>query len=84
MITLPATTRDIGEQLSSEHASQKVKNREALVQIMSSVRYLCRQGLAMRGDGDESDSNLHQLLSLKAADDLNPEELAETKRECVY
>ena len=71
MITIPSTTGDIGEQLSLKHAAQKVKNRQALLQIMSCVRFLCRQGLAMRGDGDESDSNLHQLLRMKAEDDPN-------------
>ena len=29
MITLPSTTRDVGEQLSQEHAAQKVKNSHA-------------------------------------------------------
>ena len=71
MVTFPATTRDIGEQLSSQHAPQKVKNSEALLQIMSCIRFLSRQGLAMRGDGDESDANLQQLLCMKAADNPN-------------
>ena len=30
VITLPATTRGIGEQLSHQHALQKEKNRDAL------------------------------------------------------
>ena len=51
MVTFPATTRDIGEQLSSQHAPQKVKNTEALLQIMSCIPFLSRQGLAMRGRG---------------------------------
>ena len=38
---------------------------------MSSIQFLSRQGLAIRGDGDESDSNLHQLLSMKAEEDSN-------------
>lgn len=32
---------------------------------------MCRQGLAIRGDGDEADSNLHQLLRMKAEEDQN-------------
>lgn len=36
---------------------------------MSSIRFLCRQGLALRGHHDESDSNLKQLLRMKAEDD---------------
>lgn len=71
MVTLPATTRDIGEQLSQQHAAQKVKNSEALLQIMSCIRFLSRQVLAMRGDGNESDGNLQELLYMKAADNPN-------------
>ena len=36
---------------------------------MSSIQFLSRQGLAMRSDGDKSDSKLHQLLSMKAEED---------------
>ena len=35
---------------------------------MSTVRFLARQGLALRGDGDESDSTIHQLLLLRGED----------------
>lgn len=55
--------------LSQQHADQKAKNRQALHQIVSSIRFLCRQGLALRGHHDESDSNLKQLLRMKAEDD---------------
>ena len=80
---LPATTRDIGEQLSHQHAAQKVNNRQALLQIVSSIRFLSRQGLAMRGDGDESDGNLNQLLRMKAEGDPNLAEWLKSK-ENVY
>ena len=36
---------------------------------MSSVRYLARQALPIRGDGDESNSNYMQLLKLRGKDD---------------
>lgn len=71
MVVLPATTAYIGEHSSHQHASQKVKNKQPLHQIVSSLRYLCRQGLPIRGDGDESDSNLNQLLQLKSESDPN-------------
>ena len=73
-------TRDIGEQPSQQHAAQKVKNRQALYQSLSS---LGRQGLAIRGDGNESDGNFQQLLQMKAMDDPN---LAEwlRRKENVY
>ena len=59
---LPSTTRDIGEQLSQQHAAQKLKNRQALDQILSLIRFLGREGLAVRGDQNESDSNFQHLL----------------------
>ena len=43
------------------HSKEKRDNRECLLKILSSVRLLARQGLALRGDGDESDSNYIQL-----------------------
>ena len=34
------------------------------------MRYLARQGIALRGDGDESNSNFMQLLRLRHNEDL--------------
>ena len=83
IITLPLTTRDIGEQLSQQHATQKLNNQQSLYQIISSIRYLGRQGLAFRGDGNESDGNFHQLLRMKAEEDPNLDEWLRRK-ENVY
>ena len=52
MITLPKTTKDIGETLSTKHAENKNDNRECLLKILSSLRFLGRQGLQIRGDGE--------------------------------
>ena len=68
-ITLPATTRDIGEQLLQEHEKEKETNRKMLLKVISCIQYLARQGLALRGDGDEKDRNFMQLLKLKGEDD---------------
>ncbi len=68
IITLPATTVNIGEQLSREHAKEKEVSRDMLLEIISSIRYLGRQGLALRGDGEE-DGNFMQILKVKAEDD---------------
>ena len=62
MITNSATTPNIGEMLSNQHAISKGKNREALHQIFTAIRFLCRHGLALRGDGCEKDGNFTQLL----------------------
>jgi len=69
MIRIPATTKDIGEQLSQQHAKEKEENRKMFLKILSSIRYLARQGLPLRGDGDEQDGNFLQLLKLKGEDD---------------
>ena len=59
--------------LSSQYAREKEENRAYLMQILSSICFLARQGLALQGDND-SDSNMHQLLLLRAID--NPKILS--------
>ena len=76
---IPKTTKDVGEMLSSAYAQQKAENREMLKIILSSIRFLGRQGLAFRGRfkagddvsvGGEVDSNFVQLLKTRAEDNL--------------
>ena len=69
VITLPKTTKDIGETLSNKHAEEKEYNRDCLRKILSSLRFLGRQALPIRGDGDETDGNYIQLLTLRGEDD---------------
>ena len=45
VVTLPKTTKDIGEQLSRAHRLEKEQARDMLQLILSSVRFLARQGL---------------------------------------
>ena len=68
VITLPQTTRDVGDLLSTAHAAEKRKNRQCLIAIAESIRFLARQGIALRGDLDECDGNFTQLLRLRAVD----------------
>ena len=70
-VTLPAITKNVGEHLSHDHAVQKVNSQQALLQVLSSVRFLSRQSLAYRGDGDEAHGNLQQLLCLQSKKDPN-------------
>ena len=63
-----SSTVDIGDMLNKQAVSEKQANREYLLKVLSSVRFLARQGLAFRGDGDECDSNIHQLLRLHGED----------------
>ena len=68
-ITMPATTRHIGESLSTQHAKEKLVRRQCFLKLLSNLRFLARQSLPLRGDGDESDSNFTQLLKLRGEDD---------------
>ena len=68
-MVIPATCSDVGEMLSREHAQEKSENHQCLLQILSNIHFLSRQGLAFRGDGDEVDSNFMQLLKLRGLDD---------------
>ena len=65
VITLPTTTRDIAESLSSALAKQKEVNRECLLKIFRCIQFLARQGLPLRGDGaGEEDGNFAQVCQL--------------------
>ena len=67
-IELPLKTGDVGEMLCTEHKKEKEANRAMLRKIIESIRYLARQGLALRGHKDEADSNFSQLLLLRGID----------------
>ena len=74
--TIPNATKDVGGMLSGVHAQQKAENREILQMMLSSIRYLGRQGLALRGQckvddlgrSGELDSNFLQLLRIRGED----------------
>ena len=65
-MTHSAGVKDIGEMLSSQLAVEKRNNRDYLFKV---IQFLARQGMALRGDNDESDSNFMQLLKLRSIDD---------------
>ena len=64
--TIPATTSNVAEILSTQHI--KDKRRQCFLKILSNGSF-ARQVLALRGGGDECDSNFTQLLKLRAEDD---------------
>ena len=68
MVILPVTTKDIGECCSTVHAQQKSENRSMLLKILQNIRFLGRQGIALRGHND-LESNFIQLLNLRACED---------------
>ena len=69
MVSLPATTRNIGESLSKQHSKEKHEHRQCFLKLLANVKFLSRQGLPFRGSGDGSDSNFLQLLKLRGQDD---------------
>ena len=66
-VTLPSTTADVGEILSSQLTKQCQEQRKCFLKLLSNARFLARQGLAFHGDGDEE--NFMQLISLHSEDD---------------
>ena len=77
VITLPSETTDIACLLSMQHQKDCVQRRH---KILSNIRFLCRQGLPIRGHGDETESNFIQLLKLRGEDDLRVEAWLKKKR----
>ena len=66
---LKSEVKDIGESISTQHKELKDRNRKNLLKIIDAIQYLSRQGIALRGDGDEKDSNFNQLLAVGAKHD---------------
>lgn len=69
LVTIPRTTANVSEMLSNNLIETQRKNRESLMHIISCLRYLARQGLPLRGHGDDKDSNFTQLLKFRAEND---------------
>ena len=69
VITLLATTSDVGEMLSTALARDRANNRHFLLKILSSLQYLARQGCAIRGHDDKCDGNLYQLMKFVSKND---------------
>ena len=69
LLFLQQLQADVGEALSTAHAQENLENRQCLLKILSNLRFLARQSCAIRGDGDEGDSNFMQLLKLRCEDD---------------
>ena len=54
--------------LSHKHAQDQERRRSMFLKQLSSLQFLLRQGLAIRGHTDE-ESNLSQLLKLRCEDE---------------
>ena len=55
--------------LSSQLTKLRSEQRKCFLKLLSNVRFLSRQGLPLRGDGDDTNSNFMQLISLHSEDD---------------
>ena len=73
-------SNEIDQLLDIGHAS-KPGNRQILLTILQNVRFLARQGLPLRGDGTEDNSNFMQVLQLRAVDNTLNHEWLKRKNE---
>ena len=62
-VTLPATTRNVGDSLSTQTADDKRAWRQCLLKIVSNLKFLARQGIPLPGDGNDSDLNFVQYMT---------------------
>ena len=69
LLTVPKSMQDISLALEKNLSNVQRQNRESLLKVISSVRYLARQGLPLRGKKDDKESNFQQLLKLRAEND---------------
>jgi len=78
-IVIPKTTGDIGEIISESHSKEKYRNRQILLKILETIKFLGRQSLPFRGNWDkdskcEENSNFYQLLKLRCGADFDLED----------
>ena len=64
-ITLHVTTTDAGEHISSAREEDKANNKNAILKMLSNIRFLGRRGIPLRGDGDGNNSNFTQIVHLQ-------------------
>ena len=57
----------VAAQISRQKAQQQADARSALLKLLTSIRYLARQGLAIRGHETDT-GNLYQLVKLRCED----------------
>ena len=57
---------DVLEMTSEGHKAKMKENRQCLIKIIKSLQYFGRQGLALRSDQSDEDSNFVQLLKLRS------------------
>lgn len=79
-ITIPQCG-NIQEMTSEKMKSNMQENRKCLIKIIEILQFLGRQGLALRGDQSDENSNFMQLLKLRSKDFPKLKEWLEKKSE---
>ena len=54
VVEIPQSVRDLGESMWEGLAAEKQENRAMLRIILQNTKYLARQGLPLRGHGDDT------------------------------
>lgn len=54
------------EMLSKQVSQERKVNRDHLMTVLSTIRFLARQGLPLRGGNDSKDSDFYQLVLLRS------------------
>ena len=72
-ITIPQCG-NIQEMTSEKIKSNMQENRKCLIKIIETIQFFGRQGLALRGDESDKNSNFMQLLKLRSKDFLKLKE----------
>ena len=72
---------DIQEMTSEKIKSNMHENRKCLIKIIETMQFLGRQGLALRGEESDKNSNFMQLLKLRSKDFLKLKEWLEKNPE---
>ena len=72
---------NIREMTSENLKTKMIENRKCLLKIIETIRFLGRQGLALRGREDDENSNFWQLLKLRTKDFPILKEWTERKSE---
>ena len=68
LVEIPTSTEDVSEMIKSNSTEVKSQNRVCLIKFISCLRYLALQGLPLRGNRNDQDSNFKQLLTCRAED----------------
>ena len=62
-LKIPSETNNLIQTIRSTLKLQQDQNRKTLIKIISSIRYLTRQGIALRGHNKENWNFIHYLIS---------------------